>query len=512
MRIIARRVDGNERAVKSTRLVAFTIANLRAVPRVIDECDIVGACVGHQLIERAEYVAACSVGVEQQPRLLKTKLLPEQFIQTARVVLAPFERVEVLVLVDADENRALHGGCSAQVDGSACRAICTCEIQTGVSPHNAWHSRHQNTRQTHSPRELRVGWLPLSPNLSLAYNSAALHSWRMPNRFPTWCGLTAAALCACSSAERSTTDTSAATPPSATPAAPAPALGPGEAMLLVPGGRIWYKVSGTGTGTPVMLIHGGPGMGSFYFKSMEGLGVDRPVVRYDQLGAGKSDRMTDTTLMVIPRYVEELDSLRRTLKYDKVFLNGNSWGTIVAVEYYKAHPDHVAGIIFSGEAFDINAAEKEINKWVATLSDSARKAFAQYNTDKNLEAPAYKAATEEFYAKNVFRRPVKADMDSMFAMIGMDQYRYFQGENETMVVGTLKGYSAMSILPTIKVPVLMTTGEFDELGPKLIAQHAKLIPGAKFIMYKDAAHVTQWDAAEQSVKDAREFLKAADKK
>ena len=70
----------------------------------------------------------------------------------------------------------------------------------------------------------------------------------------------------------------------------------------------------------------------------------------------------------------------------------------------------------------------------------------------------------------------------------------------------------MRILPTIKVPVLMTTGEFDELGPKLIAQHAKLIPGAKFIMYKDAGHITQWDAAEQSVKDAREFLKAADKK
>ena len=292
----------------------------------------------------------------------------------------------------------------------------------------------------------------------------------------------------------------------------APALGPGEAMLPVTGGRIWYKVSGTGTGTPVILVHGGPGMGSFYMKPMEGLGLDRPVVRYDQLGAGKSDRMTDTTLMVIPRYVDELDSLRRALKYDKVFLNGNSWGTIVAIEYYKAHPEHVVGIIFSGEAFDIAAAEKEINRWVAQLSDSAQRAFAQYNRDKNLEAPAYKAATEEFYAKNVFRRPVKADADSMFAMLGAEQYRHFQGENETMVVGTLRGYSAMKYLPTIKVPVLMTTGEFDELGPKLIEQHAKLIPGATFILYKDAAHVTQWDAAEQSVKDARAFLKAADRK
>ena len=291
-----------------------------------------------------------------------------------------------------------------------------------------------------------------------------------------------------------------------------PALAAGEAMLPVTGGRIWYKVSGSGTGTPMILIHGGPGMGSFYMKSMEALGDDRPVVRYDQLGAGKSDRLTDTTLMTIPRYVEELDSLRRTLKYDKIFLNGNSWGTIVAIEYYKAHPDRVAGILFSGEAFDIAAAEKEINKWVATLSPAAQKAFAQYNVDKNLEAPAYKAAVEEFYAKSVWRHPVMADVDSTMRLMGAEQYRHFQGENETMIVGALKGYNAVKDLPNIKVPVLMTTGEFDELGPKLIEQHAKMIPGAKFIVYKDAAHVTQWDAAEQSVKDARDFFRSVDSK
>lgn len=317
-------------------------------------------------------------------------------------------------------------------------------------------------------------------------------------------------LAACGTGKSPAADSTAS--PADTVAAATPALGPGEAMLAVPGGRIWYKTSGTGTGTPVVLIHGGPGMGSFYMKPMEALGADRPVVRYDQLGAGKSDRMTDTTLMQIPRYVEELDSLRRTLKYDRIFLNGNSWGTIVAIEYYKAHPDNVAGIIFSGEAFDIAAAEKEINAAVAKLSPEARKAFAQYNVDKNLESPAYKKAVDEFYAVNVWRHPVAADVDSTMRMIGAEQYRYFQGENETMIVGALKGYNAVKDLPNIKVPVLMTTGEFDELGPKLIERHAKMIPGAKFIVYKDAAHVTQWDAAEQSVKDARAFLKSADSK
>ncbi|CAN5860741.1 hypothetical protein BH11GEM2_BH11GEM2_31260 [soil metagenome] len=89
-------------------------------------------------------------------------------------------------------------------------------------------------------------------------------------------------------------------PPKITPSAttaPAPMLGEGEAMLPVRGGRIWYKKSGAGTGTPMVLLHGGPGAGSFYLKPFEALGNDRVVIRYDQLGAGKSDRLTDTTLM-----------------------------------------------------------------------------------------------------------------------------------------------------------------------------------------------------------------------
>ncbi len=161
--------------------------------------------------------------------------------------------------------------------------------------------------------------------------------------------------------------------------------------------------------------------------------------------------------------------------------------------------------------FDIARYEKEVAAWVKQLSDSAQKAFAKYDKDHNLEAPAYKAAVEEFYAKNVWRRPVQADLDSTNALMGIDQYRYFQGENETQVTGSFKGYNVLKELPSIKVPVLMTTGEFDEVGPKAVQEHAKLIPGAKFILYKDAAHVTQWDAAEQSVKDALAFLKAADR-
>ena len=62
-----------------------------------------------------------------------------------------------------------------------------------------------------------------------------------------------------------------------------------SSRLAVDGGEIWYRVTGSGGGAPVILLHGGPGYSSYYLKSLEDLGDDRLVVRYDQLGGGRSD-------------------------------------------------------------------------------------------------------------------------------------------------------------------------------------------------------------------------------
>ena len=300
--------------------------------------------------------------------------------------------------------------------------------------------------------------------------------------------------------------------PAASAAATAgtPALGAGEAMLPVLGGSIWYKKSGAGTGTPMVLLHGGPGAGSFYLKPFEAIGDDRIVIRYDQLGAGKSTRLTDTTLMNIPRFVEELDSLRRTLKIDRWFLNGQSWGTVLALEYYKAHPEHVAGIVFGGSVFDWRQYAVEANTWAKQLPDSMWRAIEQWKKDGVDTTKLFKAASDEFYARHVWRTPVKADLDSTNATFGTPQYEYMQGKYEFVVTGTMKDYDQRAFLPKIKVPVLTTTGEFDEVGPKTVEAHGKLIPGAKFVLYKNASHVTSWDATEANVKDVRDFLRAID--
>ncbi|HEX8696085.1 MAG TPA: proline iminopeptidase-family hydrolase [Longimicrobium sp.] len=283
-----------------------------------------------------------------------------------------------------------------------------------------------------------------------------------------------------------------------------------EAYLPVPGGRIWYRKSGSGGGTPVILLHGGPGLNSYYLKPLEALGDDRPVIRYDQLGSGKSDTISDTTAFTIAHFVNELDSLRASLGYDRVHLLGHSWGTILAWEYYRAHPEHVASLVLGSPALDIPAWERNARRLVGTLSDSAQRAIRVREAEGKFDAPDYQSAMNEFYGKYVFRRPVQADLDSSFASFNQGIYNYMQGPSEFTITGTLKTYNAVPQLATARVPVLFTVGEFDEADPETVRRQAALTPGARVEVIPGAAHITTWDNPEAMLRAVRGFLRAAD--
>lgn len=284
----------------------------------------------------------------------------------------------------------------------------------------------------------------------------------------------------------------------------------GEARLAVHGGSIWYKVSGTGSGIPVVLLHGGPGSSSYYMKPFEDLGIDRQVVRYDQLGGGKSDKITDTAMFTIDHFVAELDSLRSALGVKKWHLVGHSWGTILAVEYYRIHPEHVVSLSLCSPALDLPAWAKNARQLLTTISDSAQKAIRKAEASRKYDDPSYMNALNEFYGKYFVRRPVAADMDSMMATYNLEMYNYMQGPSEFTIIGTLKDYDATPFLPQTKVPTLYTVGEFDGANPALVKHFASLTPGAQVVVLPDAAHITPWDARDENVRIVAEFLRSAD--
>ncbi len=116
----------------------------------------------------------------------------------------------------------------------------------------------------------------------------------------------------------------------------------GIRMVSVVNGKykVWTKKIGSGK-TKVLLLHGGPGFNHEYFECFEDFlppsGFE--MYYYDQLGCCNSDladgSSDDMSLWTLPRYLEEVEEVRKGLGLEDFVIIGHSWGGILAIEYSK---------------------------------------------------------------------------------------------------------------------------------------------------------------------------------
>jgi proline iminopeptidase len=113
-----------------------------------------------------------------------------------------------------------------------------------------------------------------------------------------------------------------------------------EQLIEVNGVRLWTKRHGSGV--PLALLHGGPGMWD-YFDDLAPLLEDAVVLhRYDQRGSGRSDRQPPYD---VETFVADLDALRAHWGHERWIVAGHSWGAALALAYAASHPERTTGII-----------------------------------------------------------------------------------------------------------------------------------------------------------------------
>ena len=86
---------------------------------------------------------------------------------------------------------------------------------------------------------------------------------------------------------------------------------------------------------PLVVIHGGPGVPSNYLMNLVNVVTDRSVIFYDQLGCGRSSRLTEKEAYSIQFSVDDLRALLNHWKLKTYHLFGHSFGGIVAFEFLK---------------------------------------------------------------------------------------------------------------------------------------------------------------------------------
>ena len=286
-------------------------------------------------------------------------------------------------------------------------------------------------------------------------------------------------------------------------------LKPGEGYINVTGGKVWYKIVGSGDKTPLLLLHGGPGVPSYYLNPMASLSDERPVIFIDQLGCGRSDRITDTSLMTIESYVNQLKQIHDALGLKDYYLFGHSWGTILAVEYYFAHPEGLKALILSGPALDIPRWSKDADTLIATLPDTIQTAIRENEKNGTYDSPQYGQAVDYYYKLYLARKqPWSSDLDSAFSKIGENVYMHMDGPSEFTLTGNLRDYDATGKLGKIDVPTLFIGGEFDEARPSTVKYYASLVPNSKVEIIPDAGHLSMQDNPEYNNEIIGEFLNA----
>ncbi|MBL7858353.1 MAG: proline iminopeptidase-family hydrolase [Cyclobacteriaceae bacterium] len=283
------------------------------------------------------------------------------------------------------------------------------------------------------------------------------------------------------------------------------ALKSGKGFIPVNGGKVWYKIVGEGGETPLLLLHGGPGVPSYYLNPLEALGADRPIIFFDQLGCGRSDHHADTTLMTVDHFVEQVEELRKNLKLDEFYLYGSSWGTMLGVDYYLKYPQAIKGMILSSPCLSAELWSRDADTLITMLPDSIQVAIRTNTKNGTFDSPDYLQASEVYYQNFVVRNP-SADVDSSFAGMNAALYTYMWGPSEFTATGTLKNYDQTNRLKDIAVPTLFIAGEFDEARPSTVQYYQSLVPGSRFAVMKKSGHLTMQDNPEQDIATIRNFL------
>ncbi|QYA24665.1 proline iminopeptidase-family hydrolase [Gramella sp. MT6] len=286
---------------------------------------------------------------------------------------------------------------------------------------------------------------------------------------------------------------------------------PSEGLIEVNGGKVWYRINGDSDKTPLLILHGGPGSSSYGQEPLMEISGKRPVIFYDQLGSGRSDRITDTTLMTVERYIEEVEQVRKALDLEKLYLYGQSWGTALSLEYYLQYPEHVKGIIFSSPYFSTKRWIKDANELVKTLPDSIQKIIRTNEKNKTFSNQEYKDAVDLFYGKFLRRKersPEVADTASNY--FGTNVYEYMWGPSEFTATGTLLNYDRIDKLQEVEVPVLFITGEYDEARPETVKYYQSLVPNSGYKEISNSGHATLNDNPEEALEAIEEFLENTD--
>lgn len=280
--------------------------------------------------------------------------------------------------------------------------------------------------------------------------------------------------------------------------------------------NVWTKRVGNNPTTKVLLLNGGPGATHEYFECFENFlpaeGVE--FIYYDQLGCGNSDNPNDTTMWDLPRYVEEVEQVRKALQLDasNFYLLGHSWGGILAMEYSLKYQKNMKGLIISNMMASCPEYGKYADEVLAKqLPADVLKEIRTIEANKDFGNPRYmELLIPNFYEKHVLRFPSKDWPEPVNRSLGKTNqslYVTMQGPSEFGIAGKLEKWDRKADLKSIEIPTLVIGAQHDTMNPKHMEEMAGLVQRGTYLHCPKGSHMAFYDDQKTYFSGLLTFLK-----
>ena len=253
-----------------------------------------------------------------------------------------------------------------------------------------------------------------------------------------------------------------------------------------------------GTGKPVVILAGGPGLNAIYLESMYKKVSDsfRCIV-LDQRGTGRSVlQSVDSITISMANYVNDLEALRKHLKLDRLTLIGHSWGGMLIQEYASRHPNQIEKILLLSPG-------GPTNKFFSYFGDNItfrlhEEDFKEAALADSLKQSSLKAIWPGYFFDRKRALATKATVTS--------EVHGQKGVNSI----ALRSFAALqnervSLLKNYKGAVYILQGRQDPIGESTLYEIKEVLPQAKIYIIEKAGHFP-WLENEAQVKKFFETL------
>jgi proline iminopeptidase len=235
------------------------------------------------------------------------------------------------------------------------------------------------------------------------------------------------------------------------------------------------------------------------------------------LGCGLSDNPNDTAYWDLPRFVEEVEQVRKALglNKDNFYLLGHSWGGILAMQYALKYQDQMKALVISnmmsscpdyGKYAD-KVLSKQFDKTVldSLMAMEARNDFANPNY-MGLLIP-------NFYEKHILRLPSTQWPEPVSRSLGkMNQSLYvtMQGPSEFGIAGRLTSWDVSKELSKIQIPTLVVGAQHDTMDPEHMKWMASQLKKGTYLYCENGSHMSMYDDQQTYFKGLIGFVKSVE--